>query len=101
MMAGKWETTCLLDVAGKDMVKASDQVPVEGKKAESSAPEPVIKAGGIANLPVGWRKTHCPCKRKIQFLVDRLVRVKPASPNMNLTLFNTPWRSKNDSWWME
>ena len=43
--AGKGETTCLLDVAGEDSVKASDQVPVEGKKVESPAPEPFLKAG--------------------------------------------------------
>ena len=45
MKAGTGETTCLLDVARKDSVKASDQVPVEEKKGESPAPEPVIKAG--------------------------------------------------------
>ena len=45
MKAGMRGTTCLLDVAGKDSVKDSGQVPLEGNKVESPAPESVIKAG--------------------------------------------------------
>ena len=45
MKAGKEETTCLLEVAGKCSVKASVHVLVKGKKGESPEAESVIKDG--------------------------------------------------------
>ena len=43
LRAEKEETTCLLDVAGKDIVETSVQVPVKEKKYKSPVLEPVIK----------------------------------------------------------
>ena len=56
MKGGKEEeTTCLLDIAGKGIVIAY----------RSPVHKPVIKGGKEKKkLPAGWRKGHCPCKRK-------------------------------------
>ena len=45
MKAGKKETTCLLEIAGKCSVKTYGHVPVKGKKDESPEPDSVIKYG--------------------------------------------------------
>ena len=56
---------------------------------------------GKEKLPAGWRKEKCPFKSKSLFLGDGKVRHKLALFNMTLTLLNTPWRERKDSWRME
>ena len=91
-------TICLLGVAGKCSVKASVHVLVKGKKGESPAPEPAIKDGkGKRSCLLDGEKRSVHAKAR----GDGKVRGKSAMSNMTLTLLNTPWRERKDSWWME
>ena len=47
MKAEKEETTCLLDVSGKDSVNTSVQVPVKGITYRSPVHKPLIKGGKV------------------------------------------------------
>ena len=94
--AGKEETNCLLGVAGS--VKASVHVLVKGKKGESSVPEPAIKGKRSFFF---WMEKKCPWKSKRRFLEDGKGKWESAMSNPTLTLLNTPWRERKDSWWME
>ena len=78
MRAGKKETASLLGIAGKFIVMVSVHVPVKRNK-----------------------DGKFPCKSKNLFLGDGKVRGKSALFNMTLTILNTSWRERKDSWRME
>ena len=97
MKAGKEETTCLLGVAGS--VKASVHVLVKGAKVESPAPESAIK--GKRSCLLDGEKIGVHGKARGDSWEMEKSKGKSAMSNMSLTLLNTPWRERKDSWWME